>query len=114
MEKILGLDDFQAMCLRTCPPITSGTNMVLGLCGETGEIADIVKKVEFHGHPLDEKTIEKIKLELGDVLWYVGMLAKHLNFTLSEVATANQEKLMRRYPQGFSAERSINRKPEDD
>ena len=38
MEKILGLDDFQAMCLRTCPPITSGINMVLGLCGETGKI----------------------------------------------------------------------------
>lgn len=113
MEKIFGLDDYQAMCLRTCPPITNGVNMVLGLCGETGEIADIVKKVEFHGHPLDKATLNKIKLELGDVLWYVAMMSKHLDLKLSDVATSNQEKLENRYPDGFSPEKSINRKPED-
>lgn len=91
---ILGLDDYQAMCLRTCPNLNF-VNFALGLCGESGEIADIVKKVEFHNHPLDAETIKKIKLELGDVLWYVAMMAKYLGCNLSEIATSNQDKLLK-------------------
>lgn len=109
MNKIFGLDEYQEMCLRTCPNI-NGINMVLGLCGESGEIADIIKKIEFHGHPLNDVNIEKLKLECGDVLWYVAMLAKFLNFTLSDIATANQEKLKKRYPNGFESKRSLERK----
>ncbi len=109
METILGLDDYQAMCMRSCANL-NGVNMVLGLCGETGEIADIVKKVEFHGHPMDEATVEKLKLECGDVFWYLALLSKHLGFNLSEIATSNIEKLQKRYPEGFKVENSINRK----
>lgn len=107
-KTITGLNEYQELCSRTCPN-SNGVNMTLGLCGEAGEVADIVKKIEFHGHPFDDKTIGKLKLELGDVLWYVAMLASHLGFSLSDVAVANQEKLLRRYPDGFSSSDSINR-----
>ena len=81
----------------------------LGIAGESGEVADIIKKVVHHRHPLDEATREKLLKELGDVLWYVAHAASVLGVTLDDVAYANVEKLRKRYPDGFSSERSINR-----
>jgi len=81
----------------------------LGVAGEAGEVADLIKKVIGHGHPLDK---EKFAKELGDVLWYVAVLAHRLNYTLEEVAAQNVEKLRKRYPEGFSEERSKNRQGE--
>lgn len=78
----------------------------MGVGGESGEIVDYVKKVIFHGHPLDR---EKLKLEIGDNLYYLARLANLLNYSLEEVAKANIEKLKKRYPEGFSTERSVNR-----
>jgi NTP pyrophosphatase (non-canonical NTP hydrolase) len=78
----------------------------MGLAGESGEYVDIVKKMLFHDHGLD--TV-KMALELGDILWYLAYSAHALNLTLSQIADLNIEKLKRRYPDGFSAERSINR-----
>lgn len=71
----------------------------LGLTGEAGEFADLMKKVHGHGHELD---LEKAKKELGDVLWYLAVLADSLGLTLSEVAKANVAKLRARYPDGFT------------
>lgn len=82
-------------------------NYGLGIAGEAGEVAELVKKAVFHGHDIPK---EKIKKELGDVLWYLSNIARLAGMTLEEVATANIEKLMERYPNGFSKERSINRK----
>lgn len=70
-------------------------------------MADIIKKHIGHGHPLDT---EKVHKELGDVLWYVAVLARRIGSTLEDVAASNVEKLRKRYPEGFSSERSINRK----
>lgn len=84
-------------------------NGILGLCGETGECADILKKHMFQGHEFD---VEKMREEVGDVLWYVAELALGLGMTLEEVAKRNIEKLKKRYPQGFEAERSVNRQGE--
>jgi NTP pyrophosphatase (non-canonical NTP hydrolase) len=81
----------------------------LGLNGEAGEIADHVKKVMFHGHPLDDATRDKIAKEIGDILWYCAMGARGIGIDLSEVARMNVEKLMKRYPEGFSSERSLVR-----
>jgi len=75
----------------------------LGLSGEAGEFADLMKKAHGHGHELDKNKAAK---ELGDVLWYVSVLAKSLGFTLSEIATMNVVKLMNRYPNGFTVEDS--------
>ena len=82
----------------------------LGLTGESGEVADLVKKHIGHGHPLDD---DKLKLELGDVLWYIAGLAYVLGFTLQEVADANTAKLMKRFPNGFTTEASIARQDEN-
>jgi NTP pyrophosphatase (non-canonical NTP hydrolase) len=79
----------------------------LGVAGEAGEVADLVKKELGHGHPEDKA---KVKKELGDVLWYVAALAETYGLSLAEVAEANLEKLRKRYPNGFSSEASLNRK----
>lgn len=81
----------------------------LGLTGEAGEVADIVKKVVHHRHPLDTATREKLVKELGDVLWYVAHAASVLGVTLDEVAAVNVKKLRARYPDGFETARSIHR-----
>lgn len=79
----------------------------LGVAGGAGEVADLLKKHLFHGHDLD---LEKLKLELGDVLWYVAACARLVGLNLSEVAEANIAKLAKRYANGFTKEESINRK----
>ena len=81
-------------------------NSVMGLCGESGEVIDIVKKHISHGHELDR---EKLIYELGDVAWYLAECAYALGISLDEVLAKNIEKLKARYPEGFSKERSINR-----
>jgi NTP pyrophosphatase (non-canonical NTP hydrolase) len=81
-------------------------NGVMGLCGESGEVIDIVKKHLAHGHELDR---EHILEELGDVAWYLAEVAYALDARLDDVLTANIEKLRKRYPEGFDRERSIKR-----
>lgn len=78
----------------------------LGLVGESGEFADAVKKMIFHKHEMDLDILIK---ELGDVCWYVAMLCNSLNIQLEDVMQKNIDKLIQRYPQGFSEEASRNR-----
>lgn len=81
-------------------------NGALGLTGEAGETADMIKKYIFHGHELDREALVK---ELGDVCWYVALLCKAIDVSLEEVLTKNIDKLKARYPEGFSESASINR-----
>lgn len=81
-------------------------NWALGLAGEAGEAANKIKKVLYHGHELD---LTEITRELGDVLWYVAVLATELDITLEDVARENVAKLERRYPNGFSSYDSQHR-----
>lgn len=81
-------------------------NGVLGLAGEAGECADLTKKHYFQDGRL---FVDDLEEELGDVLWYVAETAAALGVTLEEVAQRNVEKLCRRYPDGFEAERSLHR-----
>ena len=103
-------NDYQTNAMRTLNPNLSERdvliNSVMGLCGESGEAIDIVKKWLAQGHELDR---EHLKKELGDVLWYLAEAATALGISLDEVAAANIEKLKKRYPEGFSAEGSIGR-----
>ena len=73
-------------------------NAVLGIVGEGGEYADMIKKQEFHGVPADR---DKVFKELGDVLYYVTAAAFEHGFTLEHVAETNNKKLAARYPNGF-------------
>jgi NTP pyrophosphatase (non-canonical NTP hydrolase) len=72
----------------------------LGLAGEAGEVANIVKKIQrdFGGEITDEIRA-KLKDELGDVLWYISACADELNLTLTEIAEFNVEKLAKRHNQ---------------
>lgn len=79
----------------------------MGLNGEAGEVVDLLKKIVFHGHKFNKEDMIK---ELGDVLWYVALICDSLGISMEEVMTKNIEKLMQRYPDGFTEEASINRK----
>ena len=81
-------------------------NGVMGLCGESGEAIDIVKKWLAQGHDLDK---EKLAKELGDICWYLAETATALDLSPEDIMAANIEKLKKRYPDGFDADRSINR-----
>lgn len=83
----------------------------IGMCGEAGEVSELVKKYEYHGHAVDT---EHLARELGDVLWYVSYMANLFGYSLGKIMVMNQEKLAKRYPDGkFDVERSINRKEGD-
>ena len=82
-------------------------NGVMGMNGESGEVIDVVKKHMFQGHELD---IDKIKKELGDVMWYVAEVCEALDLSMDEVMEANIAKLANRFKNGFTKEESINRK----
>lgn len=86
------------------------TNGALGLCGESGEVADMVKKCLYQGHTLD---IPKVVKELGDVAWYLAVASYAIGYDLEKVLAMNVEKLRKRYPDGFSADRSIHREEGD-
>jgi NTP pyrophosphatase (non-canonical NTP hydrolase) len=104
------LDEYQKLALRTAGHRDSQdkvlTYAALGLAGESGEVAEIIKKTFYHGHALD---IESLHKELGDVLWYLAVMADGLGFSLDQIAQTNIAKLRARYPEGFSEDRSIHR-----
>lgn len=107
-------DDYQALAMRTSrndiSPDDHLFNGCLGLAGEAGECCDLLKKCFYQ----DGREIRsRMREELGDVLWYVVEAAKGLGLSLEEIAQLNIEKLRKRYPDGFSAERSLWREEED-
>lgn len=78
----------------------------LGLAGEAGEVADLVKKYMGQGHPLDRAALAE---EAGDLAWYLAALCTALGLDLSDVLAGNILKLETRYPQGFSPAASMGR-----
>lgn len=104
------INEYQKLAMTTLNPALSQKdvliNGVMGLCGESGEAIDTVKKHLAQGHPLDR---EKLIKELGDVAWYLAETAYALEVPLEEVLQRNIEKLRERYPEGFSTERSMDR-----
>lgn len=85
-------------------------NGVMGLCGESGEAIDIVKKWLMQGHELDK---EHLVRELGDVAWYLAEAATALDVPLEAVFQGNLDKLRRRFPNDFDTGASVNRKEGD-
>lgn len=78
---------------------------VFGLTSEAGEVAGILQKV-YQGHEFDK---DHIKKELGDCLWMIAEACKSLGFYMEDVMQTNIDKLKARYPEGFSADRSLHR-----
>ena len=101
-------NDYQRAAMRTAGDDEENylANGAMGLCGESGEVTDLIKKHLYQGHELDHV---KVVEELGDVFWYGALIAEAVGATLSEVMQNNIRKLEERYPDGFDKARSINR-----
>lgn len=109
----LSLNDYQLAAART-----GGSDLLpenrdkglncaaLGVAGEAGEVADLVKKIQHHGIPMDEARLRK---EFGDVLWYIAHACNVMGWTLEDLAKDNIGKLLLRYPNGFTTADSIKR-----
>lgn len=115
--------DYQALAARTLidgpdVPLTPEETMIvwnaIGVAGEAGEIADLIKKGIFHRHGLD---VAKVGEEIGDLCWYLAALCTKLGLDLGVLMQANIDKLRRRYPDGWSSTASQARvdlpKPSD-
>jgi len=86
----------------------------IGLAAETGEFAELPKKIVFQGKPCDEDTIFHMKRELGDIMWYWVNACRALSLDPNDVILENINKLKNRYPGGeFDAFYSENRKEGD-
>ncbi len=104
------INEYQELAMTTLNPKLSKKevliNSVMGLCGESGEAIDIVKKWLAQGHELDKEHLAK---ELGDIAWYLAEAATALDLPLEQIFRANIEKLKNRYPEGFDTKRSAVR-----
>ncbi len=104
------VNEYQKKALRTLNPKLDNKdvliNGVMGLCGESGEAIDLVKKHLAQGHELDK---EKLAKELGDIAWYLAETAYAIGYDLEEIFQMNIDKLEKRYPKGFDVNKSIHR-----
>lgn len=112
--KKLTPNDYQQLCLRTAKTENTSDELInecaLGLTGEAGEFADLLKKFLYQGH---DKDAEHMAKELGDISWYVAVAAYALGYPLEEIMQMNIDKLKARYPDGFDEAKSVNRKVGD-
>ena len=104
-------NEFQKAALRTASGMSCEhhgmlLNGALGLCGESGEVADLIKKATFQGHDLN---VDRVAEELSDVAWYLAVSAHAIGYDLDTIFQINVDKLKARYPDGFDADRSIHR-----
>jgi len=98
----VNFQEYQDRASRTSDPKLSPEdgliNAALGVAGEAGEIAELVKKYIFHGTPLE---LSEMASEVGDVLWYLAEVCSQLEIRLDDAAQENIFKLLERYPDGF-------------
>lgn len=104
----MDIDTYSALAFRTARRDKDMLeNAVLGIGGESGEILDLIKKVRHHDKPLDD---QKLKAEIGDLLWYINELIVVQSYDWSEILEMNIKKLEARYPDlRFDVDRANNR-----
>jgi NTP pyrophosphatase (non-canonical NTP hydrolase) len=102
-------NEYQALAARTInkdlTPMETELHALHGMVGEIGEIHSIYQK-SYQGHAPDE---EEMKKELGDLLWFVAEYCTVREWDLEDIMYMNIEKLRKRYPEGFSEDKSVNR-----
>lgn len=101
-------NDYQRAAMRTAGDDKESylLNGVMGLCGESGEVIDLVKKHLHQGHELDK---EALILECGDCAWYLALIMSAIDCKMGDMLVKNIRKLEERYPAGFDKARSIHR-----
>ena len=91
-------------------PVHRLLTAALGMCAESCEFTEIVKKIVFQGKPVNADNLYHMKRELGDIMWYVAQACMTLDTTIDEIIEMNVEKLEKRYPGGsFDVHHSENR-----
>ena len=86
----------------------------VGLCAESGEFTEVIKKMVFQGKPPTEENLFHLKREMGDIMWYLMQACIALDTSPEEIVEMNVEKLKARYPGGeFDVHYSENRKTGD-
>ena len=108
-EFAMTVREYQEEARRTSPSYKNSTDKlyhaVFGLNSEAGEVAGILQKI-YQGHEVSRQHLIK---ELGDCLWMISEACDALGTNMEFVMAVNIEKLKARYPEGFSAERSLHR-----
>ena len=98
-------ENYTEHVLRTANPKLTNYEAILsaslGLCGESGEVVEHIKKHYFHNKPLDK---QKVLKELGDVCYYLAWLSHSLGLSLNDAMEGNVDKLKQRHPEGFTAD----------
>ena len=111
----MNINEYQKLAMTTLNPALEQKdvliNGVMGLCGESGEAIDLVKKHLAQGHELDTERLAK---ELGDIAWYLAETATAIGYDLDDILQMNLEKLKKRYPEGFTVDHSVNRQSGDE
>jgi len=105
------IDEYEKLAMRTKGDYANVREQVicaaLGISGEGGEVADLVKKVMYQGHKADH---DELVHECGDLCWYLALMADAIGVPLESIFESNIEKLKKRYPKGYSHEQSFGRK----
>jgi NTP pyrophosphatase (non-canonical NTP hydrolase) len=106
-------DEYQAKALTTAIKVDNEllnlSHWALGLTGESGEIAEKVKKIIRDNREITDEVKQDFTKEMGDVLWYLAVLADHLGVSFEEVAKLNVEKLQSRKARGVIGGSGDNR-----
>ena len=101
--------DYQELAARTEKLLDQKGRLqhaLLGLTSEAGEIADTIKKYVIYSQPLDHENIQE---EIGDLLWYVALLANACQLDLEVCMIENIRKLRKRYPASYSDQHAAER-----
>jgi len=93
----MNLNDYQDLAFETLGPDRNPLMLALGVGGEAGEVMEIIKKGHRPGKEID---IPHLDEEIGDVLWYLAVLARHYDLNLGDIALHNIDKLEKRYGKG--------------
>ncbi|MFH1404823.1 MAG: nucleoside triphosphate pyrophosphohydrolase family protein [Patescibacteria group bacterium] len=100
----MNFNEYQQLSRLTAQYPNAGNNFiypVLGLAGETGEVAEKFKKIIRDNNGIvDDERKEVIKKELGDVMWYIAQISTEIGLSLDDVALTNLEKLFSRLERG--------------
>ncbi len=98
----LSLQEYQKACLRTVKEFPSDQVKImtwgLGVAGEAGDVAGCIKKTFVHNND----TTSGIRENVGDTMWYIANICNFFNWDLQEILQENVDKLMKRYPEGFT------------
>ena len=93
----MNLNEYQVAALRTAAPKDKKNevfHLLLGLCGEVGEVAEKTKKiVRDKNSDFSQLDVDELAKELGDVLWYVAVLADYFDIPLDQIGSCNIAKL---------------------